>query len=175
MRVTLIAVQSLDGFITRHDTPGAGFASSADQAHFRAVLREFDCCVMGRVTHEIAQAQPILPTSLARRRVVLTRVPEKFVRQAVPGVLEFTSAPPAEIVTRLRADGVQACALLGGAQAHSRFLAAGVVDELWLTVEPQLFGAGTPLLEAQTEVRLKLLACEPLGEDVLLLKYAVRR
>jgi dihydrofolate reductase len=35
MRLTLIAAQSLDGFITRHDTPGSDFVSDADRAFFR--------------------------------------------------------------------------------------------------------------------------------------------
>ena len=175
MRVTLIAVQSLDGFITRHDAPGAGFASAADQKHFRAALRGFDCGVMGRATYEQAQADGVPPPTPARRRVVLTRTPERFAAEAVPGVLEFTDAQPAEMVARLRREGCRACALLGGAQVHSLFLAAGLVDELWLTVEARLFGGGTPLLAARTDTRLRMLAHEGLGDDALLLKYAVVR
>ena len=175
MRVTLIAVQSLDGLITRHNEPGAGFASAADQTHFRAALRGFDCGVMGRATFEQAWGGGMPPPSPARRRVVLTRAPEKFTSIAMPGVLEFTAAPPAEIVLRLRAEGCRACALLGGAQAHSLFLAAGLVDEIWLTIEARLFGGGTPLLAAPADVHLRLLAHEPLGEDGLLLKYAVKK
>jgi dihydrofolate reductase len=174
MRVTLIAVQSLDGFITRHDSPGAGFASAADRAHFRAALREFDCGVLGRRTYEAARADGAF-ASPARRRVVLTRMPEKFAAMAVPGALEFTAETPAAIVARLRAEGCRACALLGGAETHSLFLAAGLVDEIWLTVEARLFGGGTPLLAGPTDVRLRLLAHEPLGDDALLLKYAVAR
>ncbi len=175
MRVTLIAVQSLDGFITRHDEPGAGFASAADQEHFRAVLQEFDCGIVGRTTYDQMRASGKYRPNPARRRVVLTRTPEKFAAGAVPGALEFTDAPPAAIVARLRAEGCRACALLGGAQAHSLFFAAGLVDELWLTVEARLFGGGTPLLSARADVRLRLLAHEPLGDEVMLLKYAVVR
>jgi hypothetical protein len=51
MRVTLIAVQSLDGFITKHATPGSDFASLADQVHLRSALAGFDCSVMGAETY----------------------------------------------------------------------------------------------------------------------------
>ena len=173
MRVTLIAVQSLDGFITRHDAPGVSFASVADQSHFRTALRAFDCGVMGRATYEQARTDGMPPPTPARRRVVLTRTPARHAAEAVPGVLEFTAAPPHAIVARLRGEGCQACALLDGAQIHSLFLAAGLVDELWLTVEARLFGGGTPLLLARTDTRLRLLAHETLDDDVLLLKYAV--
>ncbi len=175
MRITLIAVQSLDGFITRHGTPGAGFASAADGRHFRAALREFDCGVMGRATYEEACVGGTFSPTPARRRVVLTRTPERFAAVAVPGALEFTDAAPAEITARLQAGGGRACALLGGAQVHRLYLAAELVDELWLTVEPRLFGTGTPMLATPADVRLRLLTHEPLGDDVLLLKYTVQR
>jgi dihydrofolate reductase len=175
MKVTLIAVQSLDGFITRPGGSGAGFASAADRAHFRAALREFDCAVMGRVTYESARTDGTPPPVTSRRRVVLTRSPERYADQAVADSLEFTAEPPGSVLARLRADGRRACALLGGAQAHQLFLAAGLVDEIWLTVEARLFGGGTPLLTAPADVRLELLAHEAIGDDALLLKYAVRR
>ncbi|MEI6861885.1 MAG: dihydrofolate reductase family protein [Verrucomicrobiota bacterium] len=175
MRVTLIAVQSLDGFITRHDEPGAGFASAADQAHFRAALQKFDCGIVGRATYDQMRASGKYTPSPGRRRVVLTRTPEKFAGQAVPGALEFSAASPAEIVARLRAEGCRACALLGGSQVHSYFFAAGMVDELWLTIEARVFGGGTPFLAARADVRLSLLAHEPLGDEVLLLRYGVVR
>jgi dihydrofolate reductase len=175
MRVTLIAVQSLDGFITRHGTPGAGFASEADQRYFRAALRGFDCAVMGRATYAQSRATGGGQPDASRRRVVLTRAPEKFAADTVPGAVEFTAEPPEKIIARLRAAGHRTCALLGGAQIHSLFLAAGLVDELWLTVEPRLFGGGTPLLTTPTDARLELLAHLPLDSGTLLLKYAVQR
>jgi riboflavin biosynthesis pyrimidine reductase len=56
------------------------------------------------------------------------------------------------------------------------FLAAGLVDEIWLTVEPLLFGGGTPLLAARVDVRLELLASEKLNAaGTLLLRYRVVR
>ena len=177
MQVTLIAVQSLDGCITRHGMPGAGFASGADQAHFRAALRQFDCSVMGRATYETLHQNGTLPPAPGRRRIVLTRSPERFIagdRRGLDGP-EFSAAAPAEIVARLRADGHRACAVLGGGQIHSLFLEAGLVDELWLTIEPRLFGGGTRLIAGPADVRLRLQSHELLGEDVLLLKYAVVR
>jgi dihydrofolate reductase len=50
------------------------------------------------------------------------------------------------------------------------------VDEIWLTVEPLLFGGGTPLLAARVDVRLALLASERLNAaGTLLLRYRVVR
>jgi dihydrofolate reductase len=171
MRLTLIAAQSLDGFITRHDSPGSGFASAEDQAFLRSALRGFDCCIMGGETYRTAREAIRVSLMPERLRIVLTRTPGHFDDDSVPGKLEFTSASPAQLVADLRQRGLQRCAILGGAQIHSLFLEAGLVDELWLTIEPMLFGGGTPLIARRASTKLTLLASENLAPSTLLLKY----
>jgi dihydrofolate reductase len=175
MKVTLMAVQSLDGFITRPGVPGAGFASAADRAHFRAALAVFDCAVLGRVTYESARTDGTPPPATGRRRVVFTRSPDRYLEQAVRDSLEFTADPPGDVLARLQAAGRRSCALLGGSQVHQLFLGAGLVDEIWLTVEARLFAGGTPLVAAPADVRLALQSHEGIGDDALLLKYVVCR
>jgi dihydrofolate reductase len=176
MHVTLLTAQSLDGFITRHDAPGSGFASAEDQKHFRAALAGFDCSVMGSVTYRGARDLICTQPVAKRLRVVLTRTPADYAAEAQPGSLEFINDPPAKVLAGLRARGFKRCGLLGGAQVHGLFLAAGLVDEIWLTVEPVLFGGGTPLLAARVDVRLELLASEKLNAaGTLLLRYRVVR
>jgi len=175
MRLTLIAAQSLDGFITRHDTPGSDFASEADRTFFREALRGFDCCVMGAGSYREARATIQKNLMPERLRIVLTRQPEAFAGDSVPGKLEFVTTSPKQLVADLRQRNFQRCAILGGAQIHSLFLAAGLVDELWLTVEPLLFGSGTPLLADRASVKLTLLSSENLAPSTLLLKYLVEK
>jgi dihydrofolate reductase len=175
MRLTLIAAQSLDGFITRHDTPGSDFASEADRAFFREALRGFDCCVMGATSYREARATIQKNLMPDRLRVVLTRKPEAFAGDAVSDKLEFTDTPPAQLVAGLRQRVFQRCAILGGAQIHSLFLEAGLVDELWLTVEPLLFGGGTHLLAGRASTKLTLISNQNLAPSTLLLKYRVER
>src|SRR5208283_5448507 len=168
MRIVLIAAQSLDGFIAQPAQPGTAFTSPEDKAHFRTAVADFDVGVFGaatyRVSHEAIRAQ----VAGRHLRVVLTRSPERYAAEAHPGMLEFTSAAPAALAHELRTRGFRRCALLGGSQIHSLFLAAGLVDEIWLTIEPLLFGGGTPLLAHPAEVRLELHALEKLGTSTLL-------
>jgi riboflavin biosynthesis pyrimidine reductase len=175
MRLVLIAAQSLDGFITRHDEPGTAFTSPEDKAYFHTVLAGFDAGIIGGETYRVSR--DFIRASLPGRllRVVLTRSPEKFAGDAVPGALEFTKAAPAAVAADLRGRGFKHCALLGGSHVHSLFFAAGLTDEVWLTIEPALFGAGTPLLARRAEVRLALQTVEKLGPHTLLVKYHVQR
>ncbi len=175
VQIVLIAAQSLDGFITRHAEPGTAFTSSEDKAYFHTALAGFEAGIFGGETYRVSRDVIRTNRSGLRLRVVLTRSPEQFAADALPGALEFTTAEPAAIVADLTARGVRRCALLGGSQAHSRFLAAGLVDEVWLTIEPRLFGGGTPLLAGPTDIRLRLEAVERLGPHGLILKYRTTR
>jgi dihydrofolate reductase len=205
LRVILIAAQSLDGRITFHDAAGAAFASAADRRYFREALRGFDCSVMGGETFRVSEAAIRGRKDDGRLQVIMTRAVDAAAGRAggadgmpggsvsgggvsdggvpgggvlsggVPGVLEFSQEPPEGIVAGLRARGKKRCALLGGGQIYGAFLAAGVVDEIWVTVEPRIFGAGVPLVSRAVNVELRLLACERLAADTLLLKYEVVR
>lgn len=175
MHIILLAVQSLDGFITQHDLPGAGFASAEDQAHFKEALRTCDCSVMGAETYRTSRDVIRSNLTAARLRIVITRAPERHAADGVPGALEFTAAEPEAVAADLRGRGLRRCALLGGGAINAAFVAGNLVDELWLTIEPRLFGGGTPLLREAVDARLTLRSCHPLNPDTLLLKYAFRR
>ena len=175
MRLTLIAAQSLDGFITRHNQPGSDFASEADRTFFREAMRGFDCCVMGGETYRVSRDAIRAGVRPEQLRIVLTRQPETFANDVAPGKLEFVNTPPAQLVASLQQRGFHHCAILGGAQIHSLFLEAGLIDALWLTIEPLLFGGGTPLLAVQTTTKLSLISSEKLGPSILLLKYRIEK
>jgi dihydrofolate reductase len=175
MQVVLIAAQSLDGRITRHDIPGSGFTSEADKQYFRNVLRDFDARVMGSTTYETTREGTRQSATKGRYHAVLTGRPEKYESDAIQGALEFLPLPPAALVQTLEQKGFKRCALIGGSKVHSSFLAAGLIDEFWITIEPLLFGTGTPLLAKSTDIRLRLLSNEGLSADTLLLKYSVVR
>ena len=176
MRVVLIAAQSLDGFIAKHAEPGTAFTSAEDKAWFPACLADFDCCVMGSATYREARAAiREQAASSSRRRIILTRQPAAFADDAKPGRLEFTAEPPAGLCERLHAEGHRHCALLGGGEINGLFLAAGLVEEAWITLEPRIFGEGRPLATGRLDARLHLTETVRLGPDVLLLKYSVAR
>ncbi|MGH8018181.1 MAG: dihydrofolate reductase family protein [Opitutaceae bacterium] len=177
MRIILIAVISLDGRITRPGEAGADFASAEDQAWFHRSLREFDCSVMGRKTYSSIREQVLAGASESsagtpRLRLVMTRHPAAHARDARPGKLEFSHGDVAAIAQSLQARGCRRCALLGGGEIYRQFLNASLVDALWLTLEPLLFGGGTPLVDgAIREAAFELVETRRLSKSTLLLNY----
>ncbi|MCC5024211.1 MAG: dihydrofolate reductase [Candidatus Synoicihabitans palmerolidicus] len=176
MRLVLIAAQSLDGFITHHNEPGSTWASPADQKWFLSILKSFDCNVMGRTTYETVRDAIHLHLSDGRKRIVMTRQPDSFASESVPHALEFTSASASEITARLKIQKFAQCAILGGVHVHDAFLQANLIDEIWVNIEPRIFGSGTPLVRQSHDLSLKLLTQTRLdASDSIVLHYSIVR
>lgn len=173
MHVVLIAAQSLDGYITRHEEPGTAFTSPEDKQHFSRALRDFDCRVMGSTTYKSLRESVQKMARAGNSHLILTRKPNGYAAEAIPGALQFTSDTPREVVDSLAREGHKRCALLGGGLMHALFLRAQLVNELWITIEPRLFGSGTHLAQQPLDVGLRLKSHENLSADTLLLKYDV--
>lgn len=173
-----MAVQSIDGYITFHDGLGtASWASREDAEHFRATMATCDCSVFGSATYDVDRVPITSSIASQRLRVVLTRRPEAYAEDAVPGALEFSDAPPAEVIAGLVERGYERCALLGGGRVNTLFLAADLVDELVITLEPRIFGAGTRLVDGPCDLAWELVLDQALNESTRLLRYrrAARR
>ncbi len=171
MKTIGIVATSLDGYITKHDSEGATFTSAADQKYFKEALKTFDCSVMGARTFAASKDAILKSLHLERLRIVWTRSPEKYAQYQQADRLEFSAENLKSILEELQARGKQRCAILGGTSVYSTCLEQDLLDELWLTLEPVLFGRGKKLAEGTLELRLELVSVEPLAKDTLLLKY----
>jgi riboflavin biosynthesis pyrimidine reductase len=70
--------------------------------------------------------------------------------------------------------GFETAILAGGARTYRTFIDAGLVDELWLTLEPLAFGEGISLLgDSPLHLRLHLIQSDMLNESSLQLRYRV--
>ena len=166
MKVFIVAAITVDGFIARHVDELADWTSGEDKRQFVRLTKGAGTMVMGATTFKtIGRALP------DRETVVYTSKPDEFRMEHV----EPTSETPERLVGRLRQEGRQALAVCGGASIYTQFLQAGVVDELYLTVEPHLFGSGVALFNSSLDAELELLGMEHLNERVVSLHYALKR
>jgi dihydrofolate reductase len=164
MNVILIAAITADGFIGRTSGHAADWTSKEDKKLFVEVTKEAGTMVMGSRTFEtIGRALP------GRRSIVLTSRPQEYSTEGV----EFTSESAGELVKRLGDEGIESLAVCGGANVYHQFMQAGLVTELYLTVEPVLFGAGVQLFSGELDVSMQLLSSEKLNDNVILLRYRV--
>lgn len=171
--VALICAQSVDGFITCGDTPGSEFASPEDQVWFAGCLKSAEAVIMGSPTYRVARKSVRAASTSEQPRYVLTRRPEQFGEDARKDALIFTDAGPVELISKLTQDGRKNIALIGGGETNRRFLEAGCVDQIWVTVEPLLFGRGVGLCPGVRPQSLRLIEHRLLATDTLLLKYRI--
>ena len=168
-KVTLIAAMSIDGFIAplnQENLPSTVWTSTEDKQFFTQKSKEIGTLIMGSKTFEtIGRALP------ERRSIVMTSQPQRYTKFSDSNLV-FTADSPEQILADLDAQVVKEVALCGGASIYSSFLQKGLVDELFLTVEPYIFGAGVKLLNAQMENEFQLKKQEKLNnKGSLLLEY----
>lgn len=169
-------VSTLNGKITRNnDSDIYKWTSKADQDHFFKLLKKYNLIVMGSKTYD--SARNIMQLSKRQLRIVLTRNLKKYQSDELPGQLEFTSESPKELVKRLCQKNYKKLLLVGGSYTNTLFLINGLVDEIFLTIEPEIFGRGKLfILEKSLEVSLKLLSFIKLNQQgTLLLHYQIKK
>nr|AIA10735.1 RibD C-terminal domain protein [uncultured bacterium] len=164
MRVFLIAAITADGFIGRTSGHTADWTSSEDKKLFVKLTKEAGTLIFGSTTFKtVGHALP------GRRMIVLTSKPDEYDAEDVV----FTSESPAELLKRLEDEGTEAVAIGGGGKVYHEFMAAGLVQELYLTVEPVVFGQGVSLFAGELDTKLELLEATALNDNVILLHYKV--
>lgn len=169
-------VASIDGKTTKGDIGDPTvWNSKEDRSLFSHKIINASLIIMGRKTYE--QSRSLIRSSLKPEtlRIIMTRSPEKFQAEKVQNQLEFTDEDPSTLIERLEDEKCSDALLVGGANLNSNFFKANLVNELWLTIEPKLFGVGNGIIgEKETEISLELIESKKLNEKgTLLLKYKV--
>jgi|Napbiome12C3dose_1001474.scaffolds.fasta_scaffold00004_60 riboflavin biosynthesis pyrimidine reductase len=173
MKVVLAIVTSLDGKSTKGFKPPKLWASKEDQLHFQSLISKNNVIVMGKNTYTVSK--DIIKLSKNKLRIVMARDINEFKGAVVSNQLEFSSESPKQLIKRLTKQGFKQMLLVSGPKLNSAFLKAGLVNELWITLEPNIFGAGIGLVDSEKlDVKLKLLSSKKLNaQGTLLLKYQV--
>lgn len=174
MEVSVAVVMSLDGKITRHnETNIKVWAAPEEQQRFRSLLQSHDSEVLGSGTYDTIRGAFKLEGN--RLRVVLTKRVDNYAKDALAGILEFSSETPNELLIRLESQGHKKLIVVGGPRMIGEFLKLGVVNKFYVTLEPRLFGQGKPLIsDVAFDKQLHLTNCEKLNPfGTLLLTYTV--
>jgi dihydrofolate reductase len=171
MKTILIFVSTLDGKVTKWGEPHVKLWSShQDQEYYKKTWNEARLIVMGSNTFT-AGSFP----SLDHQLIVMTGHPDKYKNLKNPGQVEFTSESPAKLTERFKSKGYEQMLVVGGPHVATSFLKEQLIDELWLTLEPKIFGTGGNFVtDVKLDINLHLLHYEKVNEQgTLITKYAV--
>lgn len=170
MKLILMMAMTIDGIIAKDKTQNADWTSKADKKVFISETKKHKAIIFGETTFEVMGAKP-LP---GRFNLVLSFTPEKYKDREIPGFLEYFKGAPIEVINHLENRGFNSAILGGGAGTNAAFLKAGVVDEIWITIEPKIFGQGLNFTEGESlDIELKLLEVKEIGDNAVQVRYRV--
>ncbi len=169
MKVILIMAITLDGKIAKFTNHPATWTSKADKKIFVEETKKAGVIVMGLTTYNtIGRPLP------GRLNIVMDQNPD--IKKNVAGSLEYTAKQPKELLAELKNRGFSSVILGGGATINGLYLKEGLIDELWLTIEPKIFGEGLPLFKgAEIDLDLKLIEIKKLDKNVIQVRYQVMK
>jgi dihydrofolate reductase len=143
--VSLIAAQTTDGFIAREKgETSLSWTSKEDKKRFVSLTKRAKVMVMGRTTWDT------IGKALPERLIVVYS--HKNPSEPMTGV-EWTTMPPKDLLNNLEGRGFTEVAICGGGEIYNLFLREGLVDQIYLTVEPVKFGQGIRFFKDPVAIR----------------------
>ncbi len=162
MRIFIIAAVSADGYIAKDSHHPAMWTSKADKRRFIELTKRAGVIIMGSATYKTI-GRPLKD----RVNIVYSK------SQNFEGV-EMTQDSPIDLIKKLEARGFKEVAICGGSNIYTMFMKAGLVDTIYLTVEPIIFGKGIGLFNDDMLFHLKLKEVqESVEKGSLLIEYSV--
>ena len=156
-----------NGMIARLDN--GDFSSKLARTDFLKTIKKYEVNVIGRNTFNVASKSSGFP--LGGLNIIVSRHKIRTKKEWKNVIV--TDKNPKEIIKIIESNGYKSAMVAGGALATS-FLKEGLVNELYLNVEPIVFGKGIPLFSSENfEKKLKLLQVKKFSENEVRLHYKV--
>ncbi|OHA63538.1 MAG: hypothetical protein A2842_01815 [Candidatus Wildermuthbacteria bacterium RIFCSPHIGHO2_01_FULL_48_25] len=169
MTTFIIAALSGDGFIAKNPSHSSlSWRSQGDRQFFISRTREARVVVMGLNTAKTSRRP--MPERL---NIIYAKGKEELPQWQEFEGWEVTQKDPISLIQEIAERGYGEVAICGGQTIYTMFMEAGVVDKLYLTIEPILFGQGMTLFNKELDIKLELVGTKKLGEQTLLLEYNV--
>lgn len=173
MKVTLIILQTLDSIIACELKDDLSWGSKEDKKFFSTKTKEIGTMVMGASTFRNMPEKAFTK----RKSLVFTSDPDKYSGYENPyGEVDFIKGTPEEGLKRLEEQGIEEVALIGGGNINNQFLDARLVDEMYITIAPKIFGTGIRGVgEKELNIDLELLDVHKFADNEVLLHYKVKK
>src|SRR5512138_979809 len=174
MMTSVFVGVSVDGFIARANGALDFLETGGQGSHgYEEFIASVDTIVMGRRTFETALGFGAWPYGDKPVVVLGSRPIDLSTAISLGARVEQMAGPPAGIVAALSARGARHAYVDGGATIQ-RFLEAGLIGRLTITLVPILIGSGIPLFGALAQdVPLRHLATKTYGGGLVQVEYEV--
>lgn len=154
----------MDGKIAKTDAHFPDWTSKEDKKLFAEISKEHRVVMMGEKTFAT------FPSPLKDRLNVVFTLSEN--PPETEGV-KWVTGDPVEVLRELENMGYKKALLGGGAYLNTLFLEKKLINEIILTVEPKIFGAGLSLFNGDFNIGLELKELNKINDNAFVVKYKV--
>jgi dihydrofolate reductase len=163
---------TLDGFIAHEDHTVDGFVAEGEHAtdYLASLKSDYDIVLMGRRTYEFGFQYGVTNPYPWLKQYVFSGSMESS-----PDInVELISGDVVEFTRNLKQQTGKDIYLCGGANLAGTLLAAKLVDEIIIKLNPVVFGTGLPLFSGSIkQTALQLLESKIYDNSVVLLRYQI--
>ncbi|MAF80160.1 hypothetical protein CL629_03725 [bacterium] len=159
-----LAAITLDGKIAKNSRHFTDWTSKEDKIFFRKELEKGDAIIVGNNTYKTAR------TYLSKRNCIVFTRKTRTVKK-VKNLL-YCNPKNLDLKKLIKDLRYKRINILGGAETYSFCLKNGLFDELYLTIEPIVFGQGIGLFSEKHDKKFTLVSTKKLNKQgSILLHY----
>lgn len=144
IKFRLIAAVTLDGKIAHTSRHLTDWTSKEDKDFLHKKLDESNAVIVGNNTYKTARKP------LAKRNCIVITHSVENTKQISKNCL-YLNPKNVNIIEALKEKKYQLIDVLGGAQVYSWFLERNLFDDIYLTIEPIIFGSGLSLFDVKVK------------------------
>jgi dihydrofolate reductase len=194
MKIILMMAMTADGKIAKNSNHFPDWTSREDKKMFAEVTKQHGVVIMGDKTFFTLAPKP-KKTESAKGEFYSNKNYSFGAGQAFPKPLpgrlnvvftleknppqidnvKWVKGEPEKVLKELEGMGYESAVLGGGTFLNSQFLERNLIDEIWLTIEPKIFGDGLGVFKGDFEQELKLLDVDKINDDSVVVKYKVSK
>lgn len=169
MKTILYMGISVNGYIAKEDGDSE-WTSEEDLKGFYEQSKNAGNIIMGHNTYLAASKSGYFPFPDALNIVVShQQIENKWGDKVL-----ITNKTPKEVIETLEQKGFTTAFLAGGGQLNTSFTKEKLIDEIYLDVEPLVFGKGIKVFaDGDFEFKLELLETKKLNQNTIQLHYKV--
>lgn len=167
-KISIYIASSIDGYIARKDgsIDWLEYGHVGDEDYgFKKFINNIDALVLGRNTYEVVSGFDEWPYK-GKRVIVLSHTLKKVRKEA-----ELFCGQLSHLASLLYSDGIKHVWVDGGITV-SKFLEAGLVDDITISVISVVLGSGIPLFSTMDkEHKCRLISTQSYPSGLVQLKY----
>ncbi len=160
---------SINGYIAKMDGDSE-WTSEEDLKGFYEQSKNAGNIIMGKNTYIAASKSDYFPFPDVLNLVVS----HKQIENKWGDKVIITNNTPKEIIKMLEQKGFTTAFLAGGGQLNTSFIKENLIDEIYIDIEPLVFGKGIKIFdEKDFEFELELLNIKKLNTNTIQIHYKV--